>query len=270
MTFVEKLGREFVITGEVEPDYQHPEAFLEKAKKYKLYTNTLNVIDSPVGLFQPSSLAVSAILAKEGYDPVFQTTCRDKNKVAIINELLGAKLLGIENVLAITGDYPQHGGKPVYEFDSTSLLRLIKQEMPKEFKGFKMNVGAGYNPLCEPNEPELIKLEKKLKYADFIQTQLVFEPSQLEHEILQKHKKKIIVGIFPLAPGLAEYFDKEIPGVVVPKNVKEAIKSLNDGIDLARELVGYVKDAGFAGVHLMTFGKAEDRIGEILSDVVPK
>ena len=266
MSFVEKLGKEFIVTGEVEPAAAVSDSFLQKAKKFAPYTKTLNVIDSPLGEPHVSSLIAGHILKEHGYEPIFQLCARDRNRTAIINGLLGAGLLGLENVLAITGDYPKDS-KPVYEYDSVSLLRLIKKEMPRDYKGFSINAGAAFNPMAEPQEPELIKLEKKLKYADFIQTQMVFDTSQLENKLVKKNKKKILVGVLPLLPGYADYFNKNIPGVSIPDEISKKIKSADDGIKLANEIALEVKDLGFAGIHLMVF-KVEDRIGEILNGVI--
>ena len=265
MSFVEKVGKEFVVTGEVEPEAAVSDSFLKKAEKFK-DANAINVIDSPLGEPQVSSLVASHILRENNYEPIFQLCARDRNKTAIINALLGAKLLGLENVLAITGDYPK-ASKPVYEYDSVSLLRLIKKEMPKDYKGFEINAGAAYNPMAEPNGPEQIKLKKKLKYADFIQTQMVFDLGQLENKIVQKNKEKIIVGVLPLLPGYAEYFNRNIPGVSIPKEIYSKIKTEDDGIRLANDLARNIKERGFGGIHLMVF-KVEDRIDEILKGII--
>lgn len=262
MSFIEKLGKEFVVTGEVEPKASLSDSFLNKAVAYGEKVSALNVIDSPLGEPQLSSFAASYALKQGGYEPIFQICARDRNKTAIINDLLGARFLGIENVLAISGDYPK-AAKPVYELDSVSLARLIKKEMPKEYPGFKLNVGCAYNPMSEPNEPEQIKLEKKLKYADFIQTQMLFEPEQLDSDIVRKNRDKILVGILPLLPGYAQYFNKNIPGVDIPEKIYKKIRSPQDGIALARELILTVREEGFAGVHLMVF-ELEDNICELL------
>ncbi len=266
MTFIDKLGKEFIVTGEVEPEAAVSDSFLKKAAKFKPYTKTLNVIDSPLGEPHVSSLATSVVLKQNGYEPILQMCARDRNRTAIIDDLLGAKLLGIENVLAITGDYPK-ASKPVYEYDSVRLLKLIKEEMPKNYRGFRMNVGAAYNPMAQPPEPEQIKLEKKLKYADFIQTQMVFDFSQLDNKIARKNKKKIIVGVLPLLPGMAEHFNKFIPGVSIPPGIAKSVKTNDDGIRLANSIARQAKEEGFGGVHLMIF-RVEDRIGEILKGVV--
>jgi len=266
MTLIDKLGKEFVITGEVEPKAAVLDSFLRKAEKYKPYVDAFNVIDSPMGLPQVSSLAASAILKQNGFEPILQLCTRDRNRVAMINDLLGAKLLGINNVLAISGDYSTEC-KPVYEYDSIELIRLIKKEMPQEYRGFNMNVSAAHNAMAQPNEPEQIKLEKKLKYVDFIQTQMVFDLGQLDNKIVQKNKDKIIVGVMPLLPGLADYFNSHVPGVSIPKEISNSIKTADDGVKFANELALEIKDRGFAGVHLMVF-KIEDRIGEILEGVI--
>lgn len=266
MTLADELRKgQFVVTGEIEPSDAVSKEFLKKAEKFKKYTKILNVIDSPLGQPQVSSLAASVILKQNGFEPVLQMCARDRNKTAIINDLLGAKLLGIDNVLAITGDYPKES-KPVYEYDSVSLLRLIKKEMPVKYKGFEMCVGAAYNPMAQPQGPELIKLEKKLKYADFIQTQMVFDFDLLDDKFVRKNKKKILVGILPLLPGMADYFNKNIPGIVVPDKITRSIKSADDGIKLANQIAKQAKEEGFAGMHLMVF-KVENRIGEILKGV---
>jgi methylenetetrahydrofolate reductase (NADPH) len=266
VSFAGKLGRKFVVTGEIEPAAAVSDAFLKKAGKFGKYADAMNVIDSPLGEPQVSSVAASALLKQNGFEPILQMCARDRNRTAIINDLLGAKLLGINNALAITGDYPRES-KPVYEYDSLRLLKLIKEEMPAKYKGFKMCVGAAYNPMAEPQGPELIKLEKKLKYADFIQTQMVFDFGQLDNEIVRKNRKKILVGVLPLLPGMAEFFNKNIPGVVVPDKIAKSIKSADDGIRLANSIARQAKSEGFGGVHLMVF-KVEDRIGEILKGVV--
>lgn len=267
MTLTDKLRKgEFVITGEVEPAAAVSDGFLKKAAKFKKYTNILNVTDSPFGEPQVSSLAASVILKQDGFEPVLQMCARDRNRTAIINDLLGAKLLGIGNVLALTGDYPRTG-KPVYEYDSVRLLKLIKEEMPAKYTGFTATVGAAFNPTAEPQGPELIKLEKKLKYADFIQTQMVFDFDQLDDRLVKKNKKKILVGVLPLLPGMADYFNKSIPGISISEKIAKSIRTADDGIKLANQIARRAKEEGFGGVHLMVF-KVEDQIGEILEGVV--
>jgi|GEM_PF-1382130 len=271
VSFCDKLGKKFVVTGEVEPAAAVNRGFLEKAKKYLGYADAINVIDSPLAEPQVSSLAASLIIRNElGIEPVLQMCARDRNKTAIINDLLGAKLLGLDDVLCIAGDYPAKKekelvAKPVYELDSVRLARLVKEEMPQLYEGFKMNVGVAYNPMAEPSGPQEAALEKKLKWADFVQTQPVYDFSQLKNTVVKAYKDRILVGVMPLLDKkTGEYFNKNLPGFDISKEVLDRIETPDDGIELAREMIRKARSEDFAGVHLMVFGEAEDRIGEIL------
>jgi 5,10-methylenetetrahydrofolate reductase len=268
MSFIEKLGREFVVTGEFEPAAAVNDDFLGKAKKFKPYVDAINCTDAPLGKPHLSALVASYLVREKlGMEPIMQMCARDRNQTAIIGDLLGAKLLGIDNVLCLTGDYSQES-KPVFEYDSVRFARLVKEEMPKKFQGFKMNVGVAYNPIPRPNGPEQIKLEKKMKWADFVQTQPVFDFSQLENETVQRFKEKILVGVMPLlSKGMAEHFNKNVPGVEIAPGIVKRIKSQNDGIKLANEIARRAKEEGFGGIHLMVF-QVEERIPEILKGVL--
>ena len=267
-SFVDKLGKEFVITGEFEPLPKVSDEFLEKARKFKPYVDAINSTDSPLGEPHLSALVASYLVKKElDMEPVMQMCVRDRNKTAIINDLLGANLLGINHVLCLAGDYSKEA-KPVFDLDSTRFARLIKEEMPKEYEGFNMKAGVAYNPMALPNEPEQIVLEKKMQWADFVQTQTIFDFSLLDNEVVERFKEKILVGVLPLlSRGMAEYFDKNIPGIHIAPEIKDSIKSPDDGIELANEIARTAKKEGFGGIHLMVF-KVEDRIPEILKGIV--
>jgi len=264
MTFVEKLGKEFVVTGEVEPPDGINQSFLEKARKYKGYADALNSTDSPMGQTQVSSL-VSSYLIKEklGMEPIIQMCARDRNKTAITNDLLGANLLGINNVLCLTGDYPKTGAKPVYELDAVLFAKHVS-DMNRKYDNFDMKIGVGFNPMASPNEPEQIKLEKKLEYSDFVQTQPIFDLSLLENTVIEDNKDRIIVGVMPPSSrAMLEYFNKSVPGVSYPEEILGKVGSEDDGVQIANRLVKDIKKEGFAGVHLILF-KLESRIGDIL------
>lgn len=268
MSFVDKLGEKFVVSGEFEPAPAVNNDFLKKAKKFKPYVDAINCTDAPLGKPHLSPLVASYLVKdKLGIEPVMQMCARDRNRTAIVGDLLGAKLLGIDNVLCLTGDYPQ-GSKPVFEYDSVRFAKLVKEEMPKKFQGFKMNVGVAYNPICQPNEPEQIKLEKKMKWADFVQTQPVFDFSQLENKTVQRFKEKILVGVMPLlSKGMIEHFNKNVPGVEISPSIAKRINSPDDGIKLANEMARQAKEEGFGGIHLMVF-QVEEKIPEILKGVL--
>ncbi|MBN2517561.1 MAG: methylenetetrahydrofolate reductase [Candidatus Altiarchaeota archaeon] len=267
-SFVDDLGKRFVITGEFEPPSGVSDSFLEKARKFKPYVDAINSTDSPLGKPHLSALVASYLVKKElGMEPVLQMCARDRNKVAIINDLLGASLLGVNHVLCLAGDYPKDA-KPVYDLDSTRFARLVKEEMPKKYPGFEMKAGVAYNPMCKPNEPEQIVLEKKMKWADFVQTQMVFDFDLLDNKAVQNFKEKILVGVLPLlSKGMAEYFNNNVPGVSIPPETIKSINAPEDGIKLANEITKAAKKEGFGGAHLMVFD-VEDRIPEILAGLV--
>jgi methylenetetrahydrofolate reductase (NADPH) len=263
-SFCDKLGKEFVVTGEYEPGSDVSRKFLEKAGKFKGHVDALNSIDSPLGIPQISA-AVASYLVKEelGIEPIMQMCARDRNRTCIINDLLGAKLMGMNHMLCIAGDYSDKC-KPVYELDSARFTRLVAEEMSKKYKGFEMKVGVGYNPMVTPQEPQNIALEKKMQWADFIQTQPIYDFSLLENETAEKFKEKMMVGVLPLLnKKMGEYFNKSVPGFDIDPSLLAGIRTPDDGIDQVRGLIKEIKKAGFGGIHLMVF-EIEDRIGEIL------
>jgi len=270
MTFIEKLRKgEFAITGEFEPPKAVDKSFLEQAKHFKGYVDAINATDAPLGKPQMCSLVPSYIVKQElGIEPIIQMCARDRNRIAIMGDLLGAKLLGIDNVLCITGDYAVTKCKQPYDLDSVRFVRLVKEEMPKQFPGFEMTAGVALNPMATPQEPELIKLEKKMIWADFVQTQPIYDLSLLEADTIQRFKDKILVGVMPLiSKGFAEYFNEKVPGFKIPEDVVNSIKTEEDGVELAKQQCQEIKKLGFAGVHLMVF-KVESRIPEILKPII--
>jgi 5,10-methylenetetrahydrofolate reductase len=264
MKFSEKLGNEFVVTGEFEPPKAVDNSFLEKAAYFKDYADAINSTDAPLGEPHLSALVACHKVEKElGIEPVLQMCARDRNKTAIEGDLLGAKLLKINNVLCLTGDYPTYS-KPVFELDAVRFARLVKEEMPKKYPGFEMTVGVAHNSMAKPNKPEQINLERKMKWADFVQTQPVFDFSQLENDVIEEHKDRILVGVMPLlSQDFAKYFNLHIPGFDIPKEIIKLIEDEEDGIRLARETIDEAKKQGFGGVHLMLF-KVEHRIEDIM------
>jgi len=221
------------------------------------------------------SLATCHLLKEKGLDPVFQITCRDRNRLALQSDLLSAYVLGIENVLAITGDLPVLGdhpqAKPVYDLDSVQLLEVIKRlnegyDMAgNELKG-KTNFfpGAVVNPGANTRaalELQLIKMEKKIKAgARFFQTQAIYEP-----EVFAKFMKRvegfkvpILAGIIPLkSVGMARFMNKNVAGVFVPEELIEKMAKAEDktqtGIGIAADLIKELKDM-CQGVHIMAIG----------------
>jgi 5,10-methylenetetrahydrofolate reductase len=232
----------FVFTGELEPEKTTMLGqTLEVAKKLTGCVTACNVTDNPQSFAFISSLVASYLIQeKTGMETIYQMTCRDRNRIALISDLLGAASLKIKNVLALTGDYTTLGdtpeAKPVFDLDSVQLIHMIKKmiiegtdlngkeiEYPPEFF-----VGSGTNPNAVPIEPELIKFEKKVSAgADFFQTQVVFDIdiSKSFLKEINSYKIPVLIGIFPLRSfGVAKYFDETIPGIKVPKELFDALK----------------------------------------------
>jgi methylenetetrahydrofolate reductase (NADPH) len=266
----------FVVTAEVGPLKGTDVSEIgEVAELLRGRLDATNVTDQQSSVMRLGSLAVCHLLKKKGLDPIFQVTCRDRNRLALQSDLLSASVLGIENVLAITGDLPALGdhpqAKPVYDLDSVQLLEVIKglneghDMMGNELKG-KTNffAGAVVNPGASTRaafELQLIKMEKKIKAgAKFFQTQAIYEP-----EVFAKFMKRvagfkvpILAGIIPLkSVGMARFMNKNVAGVFVPEGLIEKMAAAKDkaqmGIEiaagLARELKGMCQ-----GVHIMAIG----------------
>ena len=236
----------FTFTGELEPEKTTNLArYIEAAKKIKGYVVACNVTDNPQSFAYISSLAASYIVQREtGLETIYQVTCRDRNRIAIFSDLLGAGALGIKNILALTGDHTTLGdtpqAKPVFDLDSVQLVRIIRRMVDEgvDVNGKpieappKFFIGAGANPNANPIEPELIKFEKKVQSgADFFQTQVVFDIEKAKSflEETRKYNVPVIIGIFPLKSyGVAEYFDKNVPGVKVPRELMDALAKANE------------------------------------------
>jgi methylenetetrahydrofolate reductase (NADPH) len=233
-----------------------------------------------------SSLAASYLVQKEtGMETIYQITCRDRNRIALLSDMLGAGALGIKNVLALTGDYTTLGdtpqAKPVFDLDSVQLIHMIRKMVDEEvdFNGKpiefspKFFVGAGANPNANPIEPELIKFEKKVSAgAEFFQTQVVFEIENTKNFLKEtsRYNVPVLIGIFPLRSyGVAEYFDKTVPGVKVPEELLEALAKARDIPDKSKRRAKYdeinldyfaefikelKKTTSASGYHIMSVG----------------
>jgi len=232
----------FTFTGELEPGKTTNLGHMfETAQRLKGYVTAVNVTDNPQSFVCISSLAASYLIQKEtGVETIYQVTCRDRNRIGLLSDLLGAGALGIKNVLALTGDYTTLGdmpqAKPVFDLDSVQLIDMMHKlvDEGKDLNGKpiesppKFFIGAGANPNADPLEPELIKLAKKVFVGvQFLQTQVVFD-IEVAKRFLEETKRyniPVLIGIFPLKSyGVAEYFDKTVPGVNVPDELMEKLK----------------------------------------------
>ncbi len=279
--FSERLkSKKFIITCELfPPKGTDLTNLLEKAKCLKGIVDGVNVTDSQRAIMRISPLAVCHILKEKGLEPIFQLTCRDRNRIALQSDLLGASALGIENVLILSGDHPAIGdhpeAKPVYDLDPIQLLRTARTlEKGKDLAGRRLKgvprfcLGAVANPSFEPLELQILTMEKKVRAgAEFFQTQPIFDLETFENfkEKISKLEVKIIIGIFLLKSlKMAKLLD-EI-GLKIPKEylirLEKAEDPLKEGMSIAVDLIKEIKNE-CDGVHLMALGK-EEYIPEIL------
>jgi len=272
----------FALTSEIGPPKGVDiEEMLLDAELLRGRVDGINVTDQQSSVMRLGSLAVCHLLRKKELEPVFQITCRDRNRIALQSDLLNAYVLGIENVLCLTGDYVSLGdhpqAKPVFDLDSVTLLQAAKKLEEgsdlsgKELKGApKFCLGAVVTPAADPLEPQIIKMEKKVKAgAQFFQTQAVYEPKRFEEFMKQvKHLNvPVMVGIVLLkSAGMARFMNKNVAGVYVPDNLIEEMEGTDNkvkkSIEIAARLIKEMKPL-CQGVHIMPIGW-EKRVPAVL------
>lgn len=272
----------FALTSEIGPPKGVDiEEMLSDAELLRGRVDGINVTDQQSSVMRLGSLAVCHLLKEKGLEPVFQMTCRDRNRLALQSDLLNAYVLEIENVLCLTGDHVSLGdhpeAKPVFDLDSVTLLRAAKKLeggsdlSGKELKGTpKFCLGAVVTPAADPLEPQIIKMEKKVKAgAQFFQTQAVYEPKKFE-EFMKQVKYlnvPVMVGIVLLkSAGMARFMNKNVAGVYVPDNLIEEMEGADNkgkkSIEIAARLIKEMKPL-CRGVHIMPIGW-EKRVPAVL------
>jgi methylenetetrahydrofolate reductase (NADPH) len=237
----------FGVTGELGPPQSaDSEVIREKARLLKGYCDAVNITDNQTAIVRMSSIGAGTIVVQEGLEPVIQMTCRDRNRLAIQSDLLGASALGMHNLLCLTGDHQIFGNHPtaknVFDIDSLQLVRMVS-EMRDEcifqcgdaFKGQEPRffVGAAAAPFADPIDFRPYRLAKKVAAgADFIQTQLVYDVPAFKKYMekvreLELHEKTyILAGVGPLkSPGMARYMKKNVPGILVPDEIIERMSA---------------------------------------------
>jgi len=265
----------FVVTGEIGPPKGiDTHEMTEEMEHLRGKVIAVNVTDIQSAVMRLGSLIVCEHLVREGIEPVFQLTCRDRNRLALQTELISAAWVGIENVLALTGDHQvlgdHKGAKGVFDLDSVSLLHTITSLMNgKDLAGNalqgapKFFPGAVVAPGLEPVEPQLIKMERKIAAgARFFQTQAVYDPRQMEvfMKEAEKFKVPVLAGIVLLKNvGMAKFMNANVAGVFVPDNIMKEMadcpkkklkaKSAEIGGRLVREMKHMCQ-----GIHLMPLG----------------
>jgi methylenetetrahydrofolate reductase (NADPH) len=267
----------FVVTGELGPPKS---AEREKIEHHGHLlggvVDAVNLTDNQTAIVRTSSIACGKILVDMDIDPVIQITCRDRNRIAIQSDVLGAVALGIKNILCLQGDHANFGNEPaaknVNDLDSMNLIRSLKNMRDEQvfIGGEKLEapidifIGAVENPFADPFEYRAYRLAKKVEAGvDFIQTQAIFDMDRFERWMakvreLGIHKKvPILAGVIPIKSlGAARYMKNNVSGMIVPDEIIDRIKAAEnkkeEGVKLCVEMIKHLKTIeGVAGVHLM-------------------
>ena len=268
---------EFVVTAEVGPPKGiHLGHLVEEAKEYLSGITAVNVTDNQSSVMRTSTLATCAMMKNAGLTPIYQATCRDRNRLALQSDLLGAAALGIENILCLTGDHTKMGdhpgAKPVFDLDSVSLLHTAATlERGYDLAGNalvgeppKFAKGAVVSPISDSVDAQLAKMERKVMAgADYFQTQAVFE-SEKFIEFMERAKqfgKPVQLGvIIPKNAGMCKFMNRNVAGVHVPQHMidelaadKERAKAGITGVEIAARIIKECRPY-CQGLHIMALG----------------
>jgi methylenetetrahydrofolate reductase (NADPH) len=280
----------FAFTGELGPPRgANVEEVRKKAAHLKGKVDSVNITDNQTAMVRMSSWAASLLLIQEGIEPNFQMVCRDRNRLAMQADVLGASALGIRNMLCLSGDHCQFGDHPtakgVFDIDSTQLIGMVRQlrDEGKFLSGAEVDgrpqifIGAASNPFADPFEWRVHRLAKKVKAGvDFIQTQCIYNMPKWREFVRQAkdmgltEKVFLLAGITPMKSlGMAKYMKSKVPGMDVPDEIIARLqgvprdKQAEEGIKIALEQIAEMKEMkGVAGVHLMAI-EWEHRVPEI-------
>jgi len=282
MKFKEKLkNNKFIITAELfPPKGTNVDILLQKADILAKVTDAINITDNQRASMRLGSLAVCKLLHDKGYETILQMTCRDRNRIALQSDLLSASVLGLENVLLLSGDHPSAGEyvgtKTVYDLDVIQLIKTVNTlEAGVDLAGKKLNgsptfcVGAVANPNSTPLDLQILMLEKKVACGiSFVQTQTVFDVEQY-YEFYQKTKHlpvTILPGVSVIKSVKFMNFLKNLPGVNIPQKIQDRIVFSQDpfkeGILICAQTIKELKKFS-KGVHIMAIG-IEEHIPEII------
>ena len=286
----------FAVTAELGPPKSADmDVIARKASLLKGCVDAVNITDNQTAIVRVSSIATGKLALDMGLEPIIQVTCRDRNRLAIQADLLGAHLLGIRNVLCLTGDHQVFGNHPtaryVFDLDSVQLIRMVKNMRDKKIfacgeeiksskkapaKAPRVFIGGAANPFGDPFEFRVIRLAKKVEAGmDFVQTQCIYDMDRFAKWMQQVrklglHEKcSILAGVTPLkSVGMARYMRDQVAGVVVPDSYVDRMRQAKDakaeGIDICVEQIRKLKRIkGVAGVHIMAI-EWEEKVAEIV------
>ena len=287
----------FAVTAEIgPPQSSNPEPLTHHAKMMKGSADAFNLTDNQTAVVRLSSIASAAIIMKEDLEPVIQMTCRDRNRIALQSDLLGASAIGVKNVLCLTGDHQTFGNekaaKSVFDFDSISELytfdKLRREGVQSGGEKIedppKVYLGCAENPFATPYEFRATRLAKKVAAgADFVQTQAIFDMDMFESwmdEVRSRgldKKVHILAGVIPMkTAGAARYMKNKVPGMIVPNYIIDRMKNASDpkeeGIKLCVEQIETLRAIkGVHGVHIMAV-MWEEKVPQIveMSGLMPR
>lgn len=282
---------EFAVTAECGPPRgANPEVIRKKGEMLSGYVDAVNVTDNQTAIVRMSSIAACAHLLQMGLEPVMQMVVRDRNRIALQSDIMGAYSLGIKNILCLSGDHQSFGSQPdalnVFDIDSMNLIRTVQtmRDEGKDMSGFDLNdppamfIGAAANPFADPFEYRVIRLAKKIDAgADFIQTQCIYnmdrfkEWMKMAREEGLTQKVHILGGVTPLkSAGMAKFMNNKVAGMDVPESLINRMagvpkeKAVEEGIKICLETIAELRDIeGVHGVHIMAI-EWEDIVGEIV------
>lgn len=281
----------FAITAECGPPKgADPDVILKKAEYLRDKVDAVNVTDNQTAIVRMSSLAACSLLKRAGLDPVFQMVTRDRNRIALQSDILGASALGIQNILCLSGDHQSFGNQPqaagVFDLDSIQFLQVAKTMRDEAHilggdsleKPPDVFIGAAANPFADPLDFRVIRLGKKIRAgADFIQTQCIYNLDRFQTWLSQANdrgfteKAYILGGVTPLkSAGMATYMKTKVAGMDIPDEIIKRLegvpkaKQKDEGIRICVETISRLKEMpGVTGIHLMAI-EWEEVVGEII------
>ena len=272
------------------PKGADPDAILRKADLLSGKVDAINVTDNQTAIVRMSSLAACSLLLSRGLEPVLQAVVRDRNRIALQSDILGASALGIRNILCLSGDHQSFGNQPqamgVFDLDSIQLVQTIKTMRDQGTvlggelltKSPRLFIGAAANPFADPLELRVIRLAKKIRAgADFIQTQCVYNLPRFQEWMSMVRDKglteqvSILAGVTPLkSAGMARYMKNKVAGMDIPDEVITRMEGVpkarqrEEGIQICVETIQRLKEMqGIKGFHIMAI-EWEEAVGEIV------
>jgi methylenetetrahydrofolate reductase (NADPH) len=289
---LEKILRsgQFAVTGECGPPRgADPEVIRKKCSLLKNKADAFNITDNQTSVVRMSSIAASVIMMQEGMEPIMQMVCRDRNRIAMQSDILGAAALGVNNMLCLSGDHQKFGDHPqsknVFDLDSIQLINMVRRMRDEgKFQGGEdikvapsLFIGAAKNPFADPFEIRVPRLAKKVAAGvEFVQTQCIFNLKRFSEwmkGVVDRglHEKVFILGgVTPFKSfGMAKYMANNVPGMDVPQELLDRMKATpkekqaDEGIQIAVETIAELrKMTGISGVHIMAI-EWEEKVGEI-------